>query len=101
MRAGKDNYYGFMILKSDGAIHAKDSKKLILQLTCNLLMFVSLFCLLLVTENMTYVINATPSCDRDQFLGLMDNDFPLFLTSCKQPLDTQNHWQLHKFVCCL
>ena len=88
MGAGKDNYYGLKILKSDGAIHAKDSKKLILQLTCNLFMFASLFCLLFVIENMTYVITPTPSCDRDHFLGLMDNDFPLFLTSCKQPLDT-------------
>ena len=32
MGAGNDTYYGFVILKSDGAIHAKDSKKLILQL---------------------------------------------------------------------
>ena len=28
-----------------------------------------------------------PVSDRDQFLGLMVNDFPLFLTSCKRPLD--------------
>ena len=28
-----------------------------------------------------------PVSDRDQFLGLTVNDFPLFLTSCKRPLD--------------
>ena len=28
-----------------------------------------------------------PVNDRDQFLGLTVNDFPLFLTSCKRPLD--------------
>ena len=40
MGAGNDTYYGFVILKSDGAIHAKDSKKLIL---VNLFMFVFFF----------------------------------------------------------
>ena len=28
-----------------------------------------------------------PVSDRDHFLGLTVNDFPLFLTSCKRPLD--------------
>ena len=31
---------------------------------------------------------APPVSDRDHFLGLTVNDFPLFLTSCKRPLDT-------------
>ena len=34
------------------------------------------------------LVNGTPSVsDCDHFLGLMVNDFPLFLTSCKPPLD--------------
>ena len=28
-----------------------------------------------------------PVSDRDHFVGLTVNDFPLFLTSCKRPLD--------------
>ena len=31
---------------------------------------------------------APPVSDRDHFLGLTVSDFPLFLTSCKRPLDT-------------
>ena len=30
---------------------------------------------------------ASPVSDRDHFLGLTVNDFPLFLTSCEQPFD--------------
>ena len=39
----------------------------------------------------------TPASNCNHFLGLMVNDFPLFLTSCKRPLDTFSNL----YVCCV
>ena len=44
----------------------------------------------------TFSKQAPPVSDHDHFLGLTVNDFPLFLNSCKRPLDA--FCDLH--VCC-